>query len=82
MLVVSMCMHNKARKYLRIILNKNIVQTFILRSKTKFTPTSTRQSAVIEGNQAAKKRELLYTGDHSYEHVHNVVIFRDDTVKG
>ena len=26
MLVVSMCMHNKARKYLRIILNKNIVQ--------------------------------------------------------
>ena len=39
MLVVGMCMHNKARKYLRIILNKNIVQTFILRSKTKFTPT-------------------------------------------
>ena len=34
MLVVSMCMHNKARKYLRVILNKNIVQTFILRSKT------------------------------------------------
>ena len=34
MLVVSMSMHNKVRKYLRIILNKNIVQTFILRSKT------------------------------------------------
>ena len=44
-----------------------------------------RHSAIIEGNQKNnnnKKPELLYTGDHSHEHIYNIVIPRDDTVKG